>query len=445
MTEVQVYEGFSRLGEISDRAAASVSRVPQKLWAAGPDAAILLHDQTGPSLLAKMRRVSVRLEDLCEFCLGLTPYDKYSGHTEEEIREQVFHVQSRVDESCRRLLKSGDVCRYQVTWNERDWIRYGSWLAAPREERFFSEERILVQQIIDWSSLRIFAGLTADSLCNTQNQFNLLARPGTNLRTTLAVLNSRLISFYHREAHLDVGLQRFQKILVKDAKLLPIRRFDLDHLTAPEIGARLAEVGAAADITSVIGMVTAALRAHAIHHGPAGKPELREEYLAALDSLHPHQPMPPDISEDPADFAGREDFVHDLLATLAQRMMDLNKEKHAEIGRFVDNLQEQFGFDVEDLTKKTHIKGYHEAEFERLEAALRANRTKLSQPVEGFFAAQLRDDYEASMAILRPLEEKLTQTDRLIDQIVYRLYSLTPEEVAIVEGTAVDEPLDTAE
>ncbi len=65
--------------------------------------------------------------------------------------------------------------------------------------------------------------------------------------------------------------------------------------------------------------------------------------------------------------------------------------------------------------------------------------------MEGFFAAQLRDDYEASMAILRPLEEKLTQTDRLIDQIVYRLYSLTPEEVAIVEGTAVDEPLDTAE
>jgi len=56
--------------------------------------------------------------------------------------------------------------------------------------------------------------------------------------------------------------------------------------------------------------------------------------------------------------------------------------------------------------------------------------------VDGFFAAQLRDDYEASMAILRPLEESLTETDRLIDQIVYRLYGLTAAEVAIVEGTA---------
>ena len=56
--------------------------------------------------------------------------------------------------------------------------------------------------------------------------------------------------------------------------------------------------------------------------------------------------------------------------------------------------------------------------------------------MDGFFAAQLRDDYEASMAILRPLEESLTETDRLIDQIVYRLYGLTAAEVAIVEGTA---------
>jgi hypothetical protein len=99
-------------------------------------------------------------------------------------------------------------------------------------------------------------------------------------------------------------------------------------------------------------------------------------------------------------------------------------------------LQKQFGFDVEDLSKKTHIKGYHEAEFERLAAALKANRRKLRQPVEGIFAAQLCDDYEASMAVLRPLAEQLQATDDLIDQIVYRLYGLTAEEVAIVEGTA---------
>ena len=125
-----------------------------------------------------------------------------------------------------KLLLSGDVQRYIVEWNGKDWIKYGQWLAAPREQRFFKQERILVQQIIDWSSLRILVGWTDKELYNTQNQFNLLALNGTNLKFILAIFNSQLMSFYHRQVFLDVALQRFQKILVKDAKTLPIRRIN---------------------------------------------------------------------------------------------------------------------------------------------------------------------------------------------------------------------------
>lgn len=32
------------------------------------------------------------------------------------------------------------------------------------------------------------------------------------------------------------------------------------------------------------------------------------------------------------------------------------------------------------------------------------------------------------------LNQRLTTTDHLIDQIVYKLYNLTPAEIAIVEG-----------
>jgi hypothetical protein len=41
------------------------------------------------------------------------------------------------------------------------------------------------------------------------------------------------------------------------------------------------------------------------------------------------------------------------------------------------------------------------------------------------------------MADARPLLQRLAATDRLIDLIVYRLYGLTEEEVAIVEGRAM--------
>lgn len=33
------------------------------------------------------------------------------------------------------------------------------------------------------------------------------------------------------------------------------------------------------------------------------------------------------------------------------------------------------------------------------------------------------------------LQNALTKTDRDIDQLVYQLYALTPEEIALVEGT----------
>jgi hypothetical protein len=40
---------------------------------------------------------------------------------------------------------------------------------------------------------------------------------------------------------------------------------------------------------------------------------------------------------------------------------------------------------------------------------------------------------------LLPLKARLAATDRLIDRVVYRLYGLTEEEVARVEGGRVAE------
>jgi hypothetical protein len=37
---------------------------------------------------------------------------------------------------------------------------------------------------------------------------------------------------------------------------------------------------------------------------------------------------------------------------------------------------------------------------------------------------------------LIPLESQIEFTDRLIDQIVYRLYGLTPEEIKLVEKSS---------
>lgn len=46
----------------------------------------------------------------------------------------------------------------------------------------------------------------------------------------------------------------------------------------------------------------------------------------------------------------------------------------------------------------------------------------------------IRAKFEASMAKLKPLLEHIELTDKLIDQIAYKLYGLTEQEIAIVEG-----------
>jgi len=53
-----------------------------------------------------------------------------------------------------------------------------------------------------------------------------------------------------------------------------------------------------------------------------------------------------------------------------------------------------------------------------------------------------RAEFEESMGKLTPLRKRIRKTDELIDATVYRLYGLTEEEVAIVEGreTATEHP-----
>lgn len=46
----------------------------------------------------------------------------------------------------------------------------------------------------------------------------------------------------------------------------------------------------------------------------------------------------------------------------------------------------------------------------------------------------IRVEFAASLAKLKPLPERIELTDKSIDQIVYKLYGLTEEEIAVVEG-----------
>jgi hypothetical protein len=137
------------------------------------------------------------------------------------------------------------------------------------------------------------------------------------------------------------------------------------------------------------------------------------------------------------------DVIHDLLTFLAERMIELNKQKQAEMKRFIGWLEGLLKVSVNDLNGKSKLKNYlgdyqksePELTFGELEDILYKNKGKLGIPLsDARLMAKLREEYEKSLAVLRPLKSALAWTDGVIDQVVYRLYGLTDEEVKVVEG-----------
>ena len=57
---------------------------------------------------------------------------------------------------------------------------------------------------------------------------------------------------------------------------------------------------------------------------------------------------------------------------------------------------------------------------------------------------EIEAEYEQSLAVLLPIKRQLAATDALIDQVVYKLYGLTDEEIAIVERPAYEQALGDA-
>jgi len=133
----------------------------------------------------------------------------------------------------------------------------------------------------------------------------------------------------------------------------------------------------------------------------------------------------------------KSDVVHDLLAFLAEKMLEMNKQKQTEVKGFLGWLESYLGAKVEDLTPKTKLQSYYEHDYESFLAVLKKNKKKLAiDPSRREPAEALRAEFEGSLRKLLPLRERIRLTDELIDQVVYRLYGLTEEEIRIVEGKA---------
>jgi hypothetical protein len=232
-TECILYNRNDSISEISNKNWKERKFINSKDWLKNEFSVFdIFSNSEEIQLLKKIESNKSELASLCDFTLGLTPYDKYKGHTQKQIKDRVFHSKTQKDSSFKPLLEGADVKRYSVIWGQKEYISYGNWLGAPREHRFFKSPRILIRQIVSGNPLRIFAGYCDSEFYNTQSVFNLISKDENKLNTfyLLAILNSSLINFYHNHKYLDISKNLFQKILIQNCKKFPIKTIDKENI-----------------------------------------------------------------------------------------------------------------------------------------------------------------------------------------------------------------------
>lgn len=115
------------------------------------------------------------------------------------------------------------------------------------------------------------------------------------------------------------------------------------------------------------------------------------------------------------------------LDSTSKLIVELISNSDKAIYNFLDLLQSNFPF-----TQPTNkLKKWYELEFIDLMAELEKGGAKIPAKKQGEWLELFKTEREK----IKHTQAEIARTDKEIDQMVYQLYQLTPEEIAIVEKT----------
>jgi hypothetical protein len=335
----------------------------------------------------------------------------------------------------KRLLDGRDIGRYSIQWSGT-FLKYDlkAIHSCKREDIFLANEKILFRRvgnrIIACFDNKQFYALNTLVVVTTKTESDL------NLRFLLTLLNSALLDWYYI-TFLKSTKEVFSEIQARQIEQLPIR---LIEFTTPK-DAR--EALAAEGEERAEEAVKALAACGAVGSGaPMDRAVALQAAAPALDFVTERLQAQPE----------QADVVHDLLAHLAGEMIALHEKKQARTESFWLDLEGVTDADtfaklqkgkqgrtlwkrskpcrpfVSEESHSTHSLdeslGWGEGAFKDFVKAL-AGKVQHMSDLVGVYR-----DHAPAYA---DLVARIAATDWLIDRIVYALYGLTEEEIAIVE------------
>jgi len=191
----------------------------------------IFEEEADQQILDKIASMSQSLMALASPCSGYNPYEVGKGqdprggpHTQETVKTKPYHSKEQLGPAWKPEIVGRDLGRYLVNITGKRWIKYGPWLAAPREPSNFLGKRILVQEITGGKERRIIAAYYDGELYHSRDVIPIkIEKSLPHPLYLLGIINSRLITWYHHRKSPKAQKALFPKVLVSDVQNLPIR------------------------------------------------------------------------------------------------------------------------------------------------------------------------------------------------------------------------------
>ncbi|GBE04599.1 type IIS restriction enzyme Eco57I [bacterium BMS3Abin10] len=199
--------------------------------------------QEGQLLFKKTLKISSSLSKICDVYNGVKPFEKGKGtppQTDKVMKEKPYVKKgSSPGKSWSPLLRGEHIQRYENKWNSDYWIKYGPWLAAPRNPSIFE------------ASSKIYVRQTGDSIKATLIPAGFIARNNIHILLTkdiryslqyvLALMNSRFMDFAYTFINPEKG-EALAEIKKRHVEKLPIRTINFSKRTEKAIHDKLVKL-----------------------------------------------------------------------------------------------------------------------------------------------------------------------------------------------------------
>ena len=167
----------------------------------------ILQSDEEKNLFEKIKSKSTIVSEVSKSYSGITLYEKGKGkpqQTAETMREKPFDSNANTKPQGNNwlpLMRGSLMNRYVNFWDNNYWVRYGEWLAAPRNPEIFkAEEKIIVRQTGD----RIIATIIGANIICRKN-LHIIISNEINHKFLLGILNSKLTGFYYFQINPERG------------------------------------------------------------------------------------------------------------------------------------------------------------------------------------------------------------------------------------------------